>query len=267
MAKKGSPHDQFLEELKHLWWRCGSPELAKIVKTSHELRDLYADSERIVELPTLSKSAISAVLNGDRDEVPRGEWIAAYVITVMYLGWRVGAIPERPNEAVLMEWQYRRYLACAGPDASPGEVPAAGAGTPELPLPAPIMEYPVDTEIPRLDADERAHVAESGAAGGLLLDRYASGDVNACYQMAVLLAAMHGRTATSRGLLLYAAAADHPAAAELLNDCALADPEALAVHAEMIASTATEPPITTAFLECAHACRNRPATPGPPTAG
>lgn len=130
------------------------------------------------------------------------------------------------------------------------------------------MEGPADTEIPRLGIDERAHVAEAGAAGGLLLDRYANGDSNACYQIAVLLAAMHGRTATSRGLLLYAAAADHPAAAELLNDPnALADPATLALHAEMIASAAGDPPITTAFRECAHACRNRPATPGPPAAG
>lgn len=264
MTNRPPHHDQFLKDLRRLWRRCGSPAFAKMEETSASIPMLYEHSERIRDLPRLSRAGISAVLAGERDKVPDGGWVAAYVVTCLHLGWSVCAVEEPPTEAVILKWQYKRFLACDG--TPPEDAREADAGMPDLPLSAPIMEDPVDVEIPRLNADERAHVAQSGAGGRLLLDAYANGDPNACYQIAVLLAA-YGRTGTSHGLLLYAAVADHPMAAELLNDPDdLADPGMLAFHADMIASTAVDPPITAVFHECAHACRNRHAEPGSPAA-
>lgn len=257
-------HDQFIAELKYLWWLCGSPAVAKIEETSARLGELYSQSDRIKDLPSVSGSAISAVLNGQRDKIPNGAWVAAYVISCLHLGWKIGAVPK-PTADVLTKWQYKRYLACGGPDVSPWDPPSPGTGTPEPPLSAPIMpitENPGNAEIPRLDAEERADLERCGTASRLLLDRYASGDADACYQLAVLLAAEFDRAGTSHRLLLYAAAEYHPAAAELLNDRdKLTDPAQLAVHADLIAQTAGDPPIIVVFSQCAHACRNRPARP------
>lgn len=259
-------HDQFLEELRDLWRFCGSPTYPAMVEVSADLGKLYKRGE----LPRLSPSAISAVLSGKRDKVPSGAWVAAYVITCMHLGWKIGAYAEPPTESDLEEWHQKRFRACDRQETQSDKDDGTPDRPPDVPgqrAAAPAAETVADPELPLLSVDESAHVAEF-AAGQLLLDGLENGDATACYQVAVLLAATYGRTETSHSLLRYAASDYHAEAAELLeNSGALADPEALARHSELIAATTTDSRITILFRECAHACRNPPARPDPPAAG
>ncbi|MBA9002529.1 hypothetical protein [Thermomonospora cellulosilytica] len=115
----------FAARLREFHEACGAPAYRSLAAVSRRLTELYPDqAER--DLPTLSVSAISAVLSGRRANPPSAGWVAAFVLSCQRRAFETMALATDPGPAVIPEWMRILQEARAAARARPG----AGGGTP-----------------------------------------------------------------------------------------------------------------------------------------
>src|SRR3954462_1889261 len=100
----------FLADLKALLKQSGSPSYGELAAISKKLpggRDL----------PTLSTSALSEILNGRRVGLPTSAWVASFVLSCGQYAWKVGKSTAASGADSLPEWQGKLGAAAGGPGA------------------------------------------------------------------------------------------------------------------------------------------------------
>jgi hypothetical protein len=232
LAKAG-----FLADLKALLKQSGSPSYGELAAISKKL-----PGDR--DLPMLSTSALSEILNGRRVGLPSSAWVASFVLSCEQYAWNVGKSTVKPEGAGLPAWQEKLEAAEA----------AAGV-TPDEPLPEPVSPDVLSFEpgSPEGSADETGvpgftltpaeadYMAALGPYGRTLRAELKDGNPDAAYRVAVVLTATTVHREAGTSLLMGPATIGHRLALALL-DASLAPsyPATIGDHACSLGAAAYE---------------------------
>jgi hypothetical protein len=114
----------FLADLKALLKQSGSPSYGELAAISKKL-----PGDR--DLPTLSTSALSEILNGRRVGLPTSAWVASFVLSCGQYAWKVGKSTVTSGPDSLPEWQEKLEAAEAAAGAAADE-PSAKTVSPDV---------------------------------------------------------------------------------------------------------------------------------------
>lgn len=179
----------------------GSLSLRNVARISEDLRTHYRSTDDLsCRLYSLSVGAISEVLAGKRQRLPKFDWVANCVLS--FLRHAVGQRPGRRDQgtSVLPYWLtiYALHAADAAGDALRG------------------AEIRTAYQSPRHQQD---FVLTHGAYGRTLLSRAQQGHPHARFRVALLLACDPERSNEAVALLIDVASTGHPMALDLLDAC------------------------------------------------
>lgn len=199
----------FLTQLKKLREQSGSPSCRRLAEASEELATLYPERG----LPTLSVTAISEILAGRRANLPGSAWVTSYVLCCQRHAWQVGMLERDPGFESVPDWQEKLRAARAAEESAapgPGEPPSSAAASPARPS----RGYTSGSPLARPQYD---YVAGQGAYARELLAELETGDPEAAYRVAVILAADPAHRDAAIALLLRPGTDRHLLALELLE--------------------------------------------------
>lgn len=248
----------FLADLKALLKQSGSPsygELAAISKKLPEERDL----------PTLSTSALSEILNGRRVGLPTSAWVASFVLSCEQYAWKVGKSATTPGPDSLPAWHEKLEAAEA---AAGADQPTVSAETPSFDVlsfePPPVNGTADGAAVPgfTLTSSEADHMSGLGAYGQALLAELEEGNADAAYRVAVVLASTAAHREAGTSLLMGPATIGHRLALALLDAStaptftATVGDHACALGAAADAGGDVEAAVV--FYGCAARCGTRP---------
>jgi hypothetical protein len=265
--------------LRELRKASGRPSCRKLAAASEKLPELYPDRD----LPTLSSTAISEVLNGKREGLPSASWVVSFVLCCQQLSEKVRGTKDKPDLGDVNHWLEKLQAAqdaieldaqsasrrqashAAGADESSGRGASLGTPDPRAHLDrevgATASEVAVGSVEPKKLPDaEREYLASYGSHGQQLLTAMEAGTPDAVYRGAILLAASSTHRDTALAQLLRAAAAEHDESIELLDaspEQSRLAPRDIAVRAMRLGDEAAAEGATAAaqaYYRCAARC-------------
>lgn len=103
----------FRARLREHHMECGAPSYRSLVVISRRLPELYPDHLQGRDLPGLSVTAISEVLNGRRSRLPPAGWVAAFVLACQRRAFETCVLATDPGPKTLPDWMthYRQARA------------------------------------------------------------------------------------------------------------------------------------------------------------
>ncbi|SEG14465.1 hypothetical protein SAMN04489712_103381 [Thermomonospora echinospora] len=94
----------FIARLRDFHLECGEPSYQTLVDISEQLPDLYPDLLQWRDLPTLSRSTISDVLNRKRVNLPSAAWVVVFVLSCQRRALETCVLMDDPGLSVLPKW-------------------------------------------------------------------------------------------------------------------------------------------------------------------
>ncbi|MFB4311218.1 hypothetical protein [Actinomadura sp. GTD37] len=249
------PDQELHRRLRELYLGAGSPSSTTVDRTAGRLEDLYPlDGGRRSVPHSISRSTLSQVVNGVR--LPKSGMLTAIVLSLQRCGFEHGSLDDDPGLASLPDWH---RLLRAAKAARAARSPAAG-GSVQAPAAGP--ERRADPVL--LEPGESAELRRHGRYAAALERRSATGDRNAVYETAVMLACAAGYGHKAAAYLINAAAAGLNVAANLVPvDGAEVDRRLAVAHAHVLAYAAAnrgDLEAARAFLSCVAAAGADPAS-------
>lgn len=248
----------FLADLKALLKQSGSPSYGELAAISKKL-----PGDR--DLPTLSTSALSEILNGRRVGLPTSAWVASFVLSCKQYAWKVGKSTVTSGPDSLPEWQEKLEAAEAAAGVPPDE-PSSEAVSPDVLSFEP--RSPNGTadaaQVPgfTLTSSEADYVAGLGAYGQALLAELKDGNPDAAYRVAVVLASTAAHREAGTSLLMGPATIGHRLALALLDaSTAPSYPATIGDHACSLGAAADaggDVEAAVVFYGCAARCCSPP---------
>lgn len=108
----------FVARLGHLHAACGAPSYRSLVKTSKRLGVLYPEYVQGRTLPTLSVTALSEVLRGQRSSLPTPGWVNVFVLSCQRRAYETGVHIDDLGPDTLAGWVTAWRAAQAAAKAS-----------------------------------------------------------------------------------------------------------------------------------------------------
>lgn len=98
------PAADFLSRLRTFHLDCGAPSYRSLARTSQRLQESHPDTMHNRDLPRLSVTAISEVLNGKRANLPSTGWVVAFVLSCQHRAYETCVLMTDPGIDILPAW-------------------------------------------------------------------------------------------------------------------------------------------------------------------
>jgi hypothetical protein len=220
-----TPLDQFVAELADFMTACGPPSLRRLQSISKQLGQHYGSQYRNV--PELTRTTLSAVLNRQRMKFPPAQWVTSFVLSCQRAAWESGITKEDPGPGSLPEWHKRlhAYRALDGRRSASASDPASVSSRDENTI-SDLENSPDVTVTNRPGEDrrfgptltqQRFHDAFGLYGLRLLAAAEDQHDPDAAYRIAVLLYLDHRPREAEAWLLQAHSDPDHYMATQLIT--------------------------------------------------